>query len=521
MSDQNGGDPVTPQGSPRNSNTSHDDQREDTPRDDPPEDLAEEVERLRAELALTEQTVQENERVIRDAELRQARSELEVQLNQARIEAQNTETAVRILQRSTAPTATNSGDGGNGTPGTNDSNAGTNPGTQNNGTTPNNASVAASSQSMVSIDLVKTLIETIQNSARPAEPKPAVFKEQPPFFNGQDEDCIVWLKNYDAAARKNNWKDADKVRHLTTALRGPAKVWYEGKYDDLVPEWADFRTEFLRAFKPGDYELDMRIRFQTTKQGFAERPVEFLNRLLKMRNQIQPKPSDDELIACLKRGLELRYAQHILQKDNIEDIRTLLAELQGLSERRDNTRARNNFNPERNNRQFIPNRNRPNVGYTGPNHYNNSAQRPPNRTEKQEFKPTCYNCGKVGHLSSVCRAPYDKTRFNENKTKFETARKAQAPPVRKEPEEDPPKRTAPANNYATARQEQETIPKRLNEETERKVKRPRTRSSINVVHDQAVRQSFHTKPAHMFSSDIRKWKLLSTQAVVCHSSLPN
>ena len=120
-----------------------------------------------------------------------------------------------------------------------------------------------------------------QNQNNAVAPKPAVFKQPPPKFDGDRDQAMDWLKDYEAIAQINIWNEDNKAVHLITALTGDAKTWYDGVYDGRRPNWTEFETEFLAVYKPVDYDCEVRQKVYTLRQNFNETPTAFINRFIK------------------------------------------------------------------------------------------------------------------------------------------------------------------------------------------------------------------------------------------------
>lgn len=257
-------------------------------------------------------------------------------------------------------------------------------------------------------------------------PKPAVFKQPPPKFNGDREQAIDWLKEYKAIARINNWDNRNKSTHLITALIDDAKTWFDGIFDGRTPAWDEFENAFMEVYKPIDYECEVRQKVYTLRQNIGETPTAFLNRLIKESNRVTPKMSEIDIMAVLKKGLHFSYAEAIIRDETIVSARKTLTSIEKIRGNRDRVRNQNQNNPQKPNNSSNTNqrynqntnyRNRPNASQ--PNE--SKADKPKSEVEPQtqtEFKYICFNCGNRGHAIRDCTAPRDNAKIKESLEKW-------------------------------------------------------------------------------------------------------
>ena len=245
-----------------------------------------------------------------------------------------------------------------------------------------------------------------------SQPKPVVLKQKPPMFDGVPVKARLWLKGYLIAANINKWTSVEKSQYLSTSFTGAAKVWFEGRFDGKIPDWDNFESIFNEVYKPVGYNEDKMSEFYTTKQTDEENPIEYLDRMVRLRNEIDPKPTDQNVVKNVRRGLKGRYASIAIKINDMNELRSTLREALKLYE---------NSDKERKLRQ------KPTVSQ-------NSRPNPPSQDAKQtarptvtlkpasEFKMTCYNCDKVGHLSKNCPEPYDQDKVTQNFANLYNAR---------------------------------------------------------------------------------------------------
>ena len=240
-------------------------------------------------------------------------------------------------------------------------------------------------------DMFTKFMEAVNKNS--AGPKPTVLKQSPPKFDGDAENAVLWLKEYQIIANINHWTNVEMSQYLPTALIGTAKDWYHGVFDSTIPDWEDFKKQFLDAFIPMGYLHERKSRFYSLKQQTNEKPLDYLNKLMLLRAQIEPKPTEEEVVECVKNGVYGNYASAILKVDTLSELRMILGRLTTINENREQ--------------------------------YKNRAQarRSENRTQKtedvqesrrpREFEPTCFNCGKTKHYARDCPEPKNNNTYKQ------------------------------------------------------------------------------------------------------------
>ena len=198
---------------------------------------------------------------------------------------------------------------------------------------------------------------------------------------------------------------------MFTAFSGKAKVWFEGTFDNEVPIWGEFVKVFNEDYKPVGYNEDKLCEFYSTKRSDDEDPIEYLDKMVRLRNEIDPKPTDRSVVACVKKGLRGIYSSAVINIEELSELRSTLSKLMKTYEEGDQFRKQTKTTVPTNQKLLNTTTQRP----SQPAQQEKLAMRP-NVTSKpaSEFKLTCYNCDRVGHLSKYCPEPYDQNKVNQH-----------------------------------------------------------------------------------------------------------
>ena len=245
-------------------------------------------------------------------------------------------------------------------------------------------------------------------------PKPVILKQKPPTFNGAPENARLWLKEYQIVANLNNWSNKEKAQYLSTAFTDKAKTWFEGQYDGEIPEWDDFECRFNDNYQTTGYNHRKLCEFYLREQQEGENPIEYLDQLIKLRNEITPKPTDSEVVARAKRGVTGRYTAAVINIEDLKELRSTLNKMVEAFGEKDKQRKTQSKPVTTTAGAQKPSQPAQNVKYTS--RPTISAQPP------KEFKITCYNCDRVGHYSKQCPEPKDVNKITQNFANVQNAR---------------------------------------------------------------------------------------------------
>ena len=234
-----------------------------------------------------------------------------------------------------------------------------------------------------------------------SEPKPIVFKRAPPKFDGTSDLALSWFKDYESAAVTNKWTDTEKAQHLSGAFKNNGKIWFDGHFYVRDVTWDGFVKEFFNVYRPPGSALQRKCQFYDLKHMTDENPIDYLNRLIYMRNEVEPKPSDEEVVEVAKRRLRPFYAAAIIRDVTISEVRNTLGRLVQIHEYNESqTKPKTSDNSEERKLKLD--------GLFRP--------RTPGMLIDPREKPKkmCFNCSKAGHILKNCTEPKDQERINKN-----------------------------------------------------------------------------------------------------------
>ena len=204
----------------------------------------------------------------------------------------------------------------------------------------------------------------------------------------------------------------EKALYLPTVLTGAAKVWFDGRYDGETPEWEKFEKDFTEAYQPVGFMERKLAEFYSREQTADESPIEFLDQLVKLRNELDPKPSDNGVAACVKRGLAQRYAGAVVNIDDLNELRSTLNKMAVIYEDKNKSKRK----PQKPT-VMAETRQPPTETHEKPNLRHVVSSRP-----NREFQITCYNCDRIGHVSKYCPEPRDQNKVNQHFSNLQYAR---------------------------------------------------------------------------------------------------
>ena len=136
--------------------------------------------------------------------------------------------------------------------------------------------------------------------------------------NEDAEDPETWIRQFERIARANGWTtDSDRIVAATISFSGQAKHWCQSEatwIDDVARTWDEFKTAFIRWFRPTGFEDKLQHELYTICQGQNE-PVMSYTERFKTAAQALGKMSSNDSDAIARIwivGLRSEIRRHVL-----------------------------------------------------------------------------------------------------------------------------------------------------------------------------------------------------------------
>jgi len=164
-------------------------------------------------------------------------------------------------------------------------------------------------------DLIKKIAERMTDQNSKEERKSI------PHYNGHHNDQSInqWIREAEAVATLNEWKDETKKRYFASRLKGAALNWHiERLQSNPNEDYKNWKAAIIENFKhPGDIDK-LKIKLQNLKQTQNQTTTNFIGQIKSLYHAIYgekiPEPGsrqttetkalrDDLLLKILMNGL--------------------------------------------------------------------------------------------------------------------------------------------------------------------------------------------------------------------------
>jgi Retrotransposon gag protein/Retroviral aspartyl protease len=254
-------------------------------------------------------------------------------------------------------------------------------------------------------------------------------------FDGQG-DVDEWLVDYEARCRYNGDSACERIEFQLT---NEAKVWWRGLSDQDKTDWNKIRDGMRKNWKRIIDKFNMKMEYLVTKQLDDENVSEYHRRLERMRIQNQLSIDESDQVKVLVKGLNKQIKSNValnLPEDaSIEQALTAAQRAESvLIEEMDSTNKKGKKNGDKKEEDTIrkimkltsdvenDTDGNGRINYVGGTQYSkrrridddsNRGFRNTGSSEDTRLsqwrvereggtRPTCYMCGKLGHVKKYC-----------------------------------------------------------------------------------------------------------------------
>lgn len=189
---------------------------------------------------------------------------------------------------------------------------------------------------------------------------------RPDDFDGSPTKARVWMQDFLYCAKVNRWTHSLKAKRLPAFLKGSARNWYRVAImdSDIEEDFSAIQKQFERVFMPLSNRRAIAREIEVKKMQAGEAVSNFIMDMRLLCRQYDTKMPEGEIIDKIRSRLTKQFFPNITQvkTQNISEFmqECILIE-QGIREKEGDP-------------------------ITAP------------------VLPTCYNCGKPGHLEKSCRS---------------------------------------------------------------------------------------------------------------------
>lgn len=156
-----------------------------------------------------------------------------------------------------------------------------------------------------------------------------------PKFSGASGTISVdeWVIQITAIITRSNVRDSEITARLATILHGAASKWYFGLAHDECPStWAEWAPMFLKAFRKGNYEADLRNRARArVLQEGEDVSFYFYDKRHLLRTAFKSASNSDHAFEILQ-GLpsQFRWTCNFKTDSSLEDLHREIKDREGL-----------------------------------------------------------------------------------------------------------------------------------------------------------------------------------------------
>lgn len=226
--------------------------------------------------------------------------------------------------------------------------------------------------------------------------------KKPESFDGYKPPARRWLDDFERCSEANGWSEDSMVKFFSTFLDKAVNDWFvtiAKRKLGTNPSWLDLRSAFIRHYLGDSDKQTFREQLEKTQQGDKEKSTNFIPRVIRLVDLIEPNKPEEDLVDLIRSKLKQCYIDKLILVNTytIEELNDACLKIEAAMDNQ--TR----FNKPR----FNAKDKKPNPRF---NRYNKddkdkpSSSQAPQSNDRDNRKFKCYRCEKLGHLASECKS---------------------------------------------------------------------------------------------------------------------
>lgn len=138
----------------------------------------------------------------------------------------------------------------------------------------------------------------------------------PKAFDGNKPPARQWLDDFEKSSEANGWNHSSMVKFFSTYLEKAANDWFVTIAKRKLgsrPSWPDLRAAFIRHYLGDCDKQTLRRQLEKTYQGENEKATNFIPRLVRLVDMVEPGKPEEDLVDLIRSKLRLNYQDKLLK----------------------------------------------------------------------------------------------------------------------------------------------------------------------------------------------------------------